>query len=73
MFLFTASEKDVFEGVSTLDTTTTRTIAPFTKIKVGSVIEVFIEKSDQQSVVIETNSNLTDQVLTTVNQNTLEV
>jgi len=72
LFLFTVCEKDVFEGVSTLDTTP-RTVAPFTKIKVGSVIEVFIEKSDQQSVVIETNSNLTDQVLTTVNQNTLEV
>ena len=50
-----------------------RTVSTFSEVNLSNIGSVYIEQSTQQSVVVETSSNLQDIILTEVKGSTLEI
>lgn len=50
-----------------------RTVSSFSEIALSDIGSVYVEQADQQSVIVETSSNLQDIIITEVKGSTLEI
>ncbi|MEZ4921713.1 MAG: head GIN domain-containing protein [Crocinitomicaceae bacterium] len=50
-----------------------RSVGSFTEVALSDIGHVYVEQADQQSVIVETSSNLQDIIVTEVKGNTLEI